>query len=238
MIIVLATRNPDKVREVQAILQGLDVSLVTLDRFANVPDVVEDCDTLEGNALKKARTVRDATGECALSDDTGLEVDALGGAPGVYSARYAGEDGSYEANSQKVLADLEDVPDDERAARFRCVMALALTADVGGALWERVKDRPAGGGIVIPPGARYLDAFVAEGILEGRITRAKRGSGGFGYDPIFELPGTGKTLSEIGDDAKNRISHRYRSLVEIRELLLRWGLARVSGGAGASRDAE
>lgn len=238
MTIVLATRNLDKVREVQAILQGLDISLVTLDRFADVPDVVEDCDTLEGNALKKARTVRDATGECALADDTGLEVDALGGAPGVFSARYAGESGSYEANSQKVLKDLEDVADDERTARFRCVMALALTADVGGALWERMKDGPANGGVVVPKDARHLDAFVAEGILEGRITRAKRGSGGFGYDPIFEIPDTGKTLSEIGDDAKNRISHRYRSLVEIRELLLRWGLAKVSGEAAAHRDAE
>ena len=204
MKIVVATQNPDKLREIQAILNDLDVSLVTLSEFEGIPEVVEDGKTVEENALKKARTIRDATGLCALADDTGLEVDALGGAPGVYSARYAGGDGDYQANNRKLLADLAGVSDDKRTARFRCVMALALTEDVE------------------PSGA---DAFVAEGILEGRITHENKGAGGFGYDPVFEVPHLGKTLSEIGDEAKNRLSHRYRALVEIRELLLRWGLA-------------
>jgi XTP/dITP diphosphohydrolase len=204
MKIVVATQNPDKLREIQAILNDLDVSLVTLSEFEGVPEVVEDGKTVEENALKKARTIRDATGLCALGDDTGLEVDALGGAPGVFSARYAGGGGDYQANNRKLLTELADVSDDKRTARFRCVMALALTEGVG------------------PSGS---DAFVAEGILEGRITHENKGAGGFGYDPVFEVPHLGKTLSEIGDEAKNRLSHRYRALVEIRELLLRWGLA-------------
>lgn len=204
MKIVVATKNPDKLREIEAILNDLDVTLVTLDEFNGVPDVIEDGKTVEENALKKARTIREATGLCALADDTGLEVDALGGAPGVYSARFAGEDGDYRANNKKLLAELNGVPDDKRSARFRCVMALALAGDAG----------PAG-----------TDAFVAEGILEGRIAHENRGAGGFGYDPLFELPDLGRTLAEIGDAAKNELSHRYRALVEIRELLLRSGLA-------------
>jgi XTP/dITP diphosphohydrolase len=228
MTIVVATRNPDKVREIEAILRGLDVSLVSLERFGDLPPVVEDGRTVEENALKKARAVRDATGTCALADDTGLEVDALGGAPGVHSARYAGEQGDYEANNRKLLASLSDVPDGERSARFRCVMALALTDDVGERVFERMierKDEHA----VSSAGSRRVDALVAEGLLEGRITREKRGSSGFGYDPVFEVPDEEKTLAEMGAEAKNRISHRYRALVEIRELLLRWGIAGRTG---------
>jgi XTP/dITP diphosphohydrolase len=208
MKVVVATQNPDKLREIEAILDDLDVDLVSLADFERIPDVVEDGKTVEENALKKARTIRDATGFCALADDTGLEVDALGGAPGVYSARYAGPDGDYRANNKKLLAEMADVPDEERTARFRCVMALALTPDVG----------PAGTG-----------AFVAEGILEGRITRENRGAGGFGYDPVFEVPHLGKTLAEVGTEVKNTLSHRYRALVEIREILLRERLVSVDG---------
>jgi XTP/dITP diphosphohydrolase len=216
----------------------LDISLVTLDRYPEVPDVVEDGQTLEENALKKARAVRDATGECALADDTGLEVDALDGAPGVFSARYAGENVTYEDNNRKLLGELRGVPEKGRTARFRCVMALALTRDVGEALHEQMKGQPTGSEIVVPPGARKLDAFVTEGILDGRIAGEMRGSSGFGYDRVFELPDSGKTLSEIGEEAKNRISHRYRSLVEIRELLLRWNLAKPNAETAAHRDAD
>jgi XTP/dITP diphosphohydrolase len=226
MTIVVATRNPDKVKEIEAILRGLDVSLVTLDRFADVPTVVEDGTTVEENALKKARAVRDATEMCALADDTGLEVDALNGAPGVFSSRYAGEEAGYEANNRKLLQALSGVPDDERTARFRCVVALALTTNVGGRLYERMKDAAADEATVLGAGARSVDGFVAEGLLEGRITREKRGTSGFGYDPVFEVLGEGKTLAEIGTEGKNRMSHRYRALVEIRELLLRWSLAK------------
>ena len=225
MTIVVATRNPDKVKEIEAILQGLDVSLVTLDRFKDVPPILEDGVTVEENALKKARTVRDATGMCSLADDTGLEVDALNGAPGVYSSRYAGEGAGYEANNRKLLEALAGVSGDDRAARFRCVMALALAKNVGVRLFDKMKDAAVGEAVVADAGKRCVDALVAEGILEGRIAGAKRGTGGFGYDPLFEVSGTGKTLAEMGADAKNRISHRYRALVEIRELVLRWGLA-------------
>jgi XTP/dITP diphosphohydrolase len=209
MTIVVATRNPDKLKEIENILQGLDVELSSLERYGRVGEVVEDGRTIEENALKKARAVRDATGVSALADDTGLEVDALGGAPGVFSARFAGEKAGYEANNLKLLEVLEGISEGGRTARFRCVMALALSDEAARALPRRV------------------DAFVAEGILEGVITREKRGLGGFGYDPVFEVPGSGKTLAEIGTEGKNRISHRYRALVEIRELMLRSGLAKA-----------
>jgi XTP/dITP diphosphohydrolase len=209
MTIVVATRNPDKLKEIENILQGLDVELSSLERYGRVGEVVEDGRTIEENALKKARAVRDATGVSALADDTGLEVDALGGAPGVFSARFAGEKAGYEANNLKLLEALEGISEGARTARFRCVMALALSDEAARALPRRV------------------DAFVAEGILEGVITREKRGLGGFGYDPVFEVPGSGKTLAEIGTEGKNRISHRYRALVEIRELMLRSGLAKA-----------
>ena len=223
MTILVATRNPDKVREIEAILRGLDVSLVSLERFPDAPAAVEDGLTVEENALKKARTVRDATGVTALADDTGLEVDALGGAPGVYSARYAGEGAGYAANNRKLIAALDGVPDSERTARFRCVTALALSASDGETVHRRMRERGGEDPAAIQ-GTSRVDAFVAEGILEGRIAREKRGTGGFGYDPLFEIPAAGKTLAEMGNDAKNKMSHRYRALIEIRELLLRWEL--------------
>jgi XTP/dITP diphosphohydrolase len=226
MTILVATRNPDKVREIEAILRGLDVSLVSLDSLASaggVPEVVEDRPTLEENALKKARTVRDATGITSLADDTGLEVDFLGGAPGVYSARYAGEGAGYEANNSKLLAALEGAPDSERTARFRCVMALALSPGDGETVHRAMRER-GGEDPAAVAGSSRVDAFVAEGILEGRIARENRGAAGFGYDPLFEIPSSGRTLAEMGNEAKNKMSHRYRALVEIRELLLRWGL--------------
>lgn len=229
MTIVVATRNPDKVREIEAILRGLDVSLLSLDRFGNVPVVVEDGRTVEENALKKARTVRDATGLTALADDTGLEVDALGGAPGVLSARYAGERAGYEANNRKLLEALEGVPGPGRAARFRCVMALALSIEAGAAVYARIEERGGDRRATLAMPSRRVDAFVAEGILEGRIARDRKGTSGFGYDPIFEVPPAGTTLAEMGPGQKNRISHRYRALVEIRELVVRWGLATPRG---------
>lgn len=261
MTIIFATRNPDKIREIQAILQGTGITLASLEDFGRIPPVVEDGATLEENALKKARAVRDATGLCALADDTGLEVDALGGEPGVHSARYAGENGDYEANNRKLLDALSGVPDGQRTARFRCVMALALARHEGEAVFERMNaeaadeaqtagaapsevrgpagdGHPAGTAVAMGsengdrrhvPAAgkseRRIDALIAEGVLEGRITREKRGNAGFGYDPVFEVPAVGKTLAEMGLEAKNQISHRYRALVEIRELILRWRIA-------------
>ncbi|MEE9268871.1 MAG: non-canonical purine NTP pyrophosphatase [Candidatus Krumholzibacteria bacterium] len=236
MEIALATRNTDKIREIEAILVSLDVVLVPVDRFEHVPEVVEDGETLEENALKKARAVRDATGLCALSDDTGLEVDVLRGAPGIYSSRYAGDNATYEDNVRKLLQAMQGVPlepREKRSARFRCVAALALTPPVAVRFQEYLQKQSNAESVMMLGGngaaaARSTgpDALVAEGILEGRIAEARRGTGGFGYDPVFEIGVSGKTLAEVGLEEKNRISHRYRALVEMRELLLRCSLCR------------
>jgi XTP/dITP diphosphohydrolase len=210
MKIVLATHNSDKVGEIRAILDGLDVTLLTLDDFPGAPETKEDAGTLEGNALKKAREVRAFTGLSALADDTGLEVDALDGAPGVYSARFASPTASYEENRDHLLERLRGVPSERRGARFLTVMALALSPADSARLAHA---------------SRESDALVTEGILPGSITVEPRGSGGFGYDPVFYHPAAGRTLAEMSAGEKNRSSHRYRALVEMRALLLREGLA-------------
>jgi XTP/dITP diphosphohydrolase len=187
--LVLASANPDKVREIAAVLAGaLAVELVP--RPAELPEVVEDADTLLGNARLKARALVEATGVAAVADDTGLEVDALGGAPGVYSARYAGEDATYADNVEKLLRRLAELGDGggARQARFKTV-ALALFPD-GNELW-------------------------AEGTVDGRIAVAPRGTKGFGYDPVF-VPGAadggdGRTFAEMSADEKDAVSHRGRA---------------------------
>jgi XTP/dITP diphosphohydrolase len=225
MKIVLATHNRDKIKEIEAIMAGVDVEFVGPDAVEGMPEIVEDGATLEENALKKARGIRAFTGFCALADDTGLEVDALDGAPGVHSARYAGESGRYEDNNRKLLEELGGVPEGERTARFRCVMALALTDEVAESLHARMKGHdPSVAGPEIRA-AGVPDALVTEGILEGRIALQNRGEAGFGYDPLFEIPKLGKTLAELGLEIKNEMSHRYRALVEMRGLLVRWDLA-------------
>jgi len=181
--LVAATKNPDKAREVRAVL-AVVAPEVELVEGLGWPDVEESGGTLEENALLKARAVAAATGLPALADDTGLEVAALGGAPGVHTARYAGPGAGYAANRRALLAALEGVAD--RRARFRTVVAL-----------------------VVPGGGEVM----AEGVLEGRITTGERGSGGFGYDPVFEVEG--RTLAEMGEDHKNRISHRARALAAL-----------------------
>lgn len=181
--LVAATKNPDKAREVAAVLAEVAPG-VELVEGLDWPDVQESGATLEENALLKARAVAAATGLAALADDTGLEVDALGGAPGVHTARYAGPDAGYADNRRALLAALEGVAD--RRARFRTVVAL-----------------------VVPGSGEVL----AEGMLEGRITGEERGKAGFGYDPVFEVGG--QTLAELGEDHKNRISHRSRALTAL-----------------------
>lgn len=180
MRIVVASKNPDKVREVEEVLASLDVPVEVVGGL-DWPEVEETEPTLEGNALLKARAVAAATGVPALADDTGLEVDALGGAPGVRTARYAGEEASYADNVRRLLEELRGVSD--RTARFRTVVAL------------------------VRPDGREV---VAEGVLEGRIAEEPRGSGGFGYDPVFEVGG--RTLAEMGSAEKHAISHRARAL--------------------------
>jgi XTP/dITP diphosphohydrolase len=184
--LVLASANPDKVGEIAAVLaDALEVELVP--RPPEVPDVVEDGETLLDNARLKARALVVATGLPAVADDTGLEVDALGGAPGVYSARYAGEDVSYADNVAKLLFELGRRPDGggERRARFRTV-ALAAFPD-GTEIW-------------------------AEGVVEGTIAHEQRGSAGFGYDPVFvATEGGGRTFAEMAPEEKHAVSHRGRA---------------------------
>ncbi len=180
--IVLATANPDKARELLAMLEGFDVVL----RPAGLPDVEETAGTLAGNARLKAAAVMAATGELAVADDTGLEVDALGGRPGVYAARYAGPGATYADNVAKLLEELADVPPVGRTARFRTA-AVALFPDGG--------------------------EIVAEGVVEGTISRLARGDGGFGYDCVF-VPdsGDGRTFAAMSQAEKAAISHRGRAL--------------------------
>jgi len=192
--LVFATRNRGKLVELRALLPGIEVR--SLDDI-HVPDVVEDADTFAGNAAKKAREVSQATGLPALADDSGLEVDALGGAPGVYSARYAGEGHDDSANNKKLLAALAGVPAEKRTARFRAVLALA---DVAGPLGSEV--------------------ITADGTSEGVILEAPRGTGGFGYDPLFFAPELGMTFAEAGVGPKSDLSHRARAMKAIREQLL------------------
>ena len=217
--LVVATHNRDKAREILDLLSGIDVEVATLDAFPNFPATVEDGATLEANALKKAREARAHTGCSALADDTGLEVDALGGAPGVHAARYAGEKASYADNCRKLLRAMDGVAGGRRGARFRTVMALALIpADA-----QRLAATAARGSEVPPGGA---DCLVADGVLPGEIALAPRGTHGFGYDPVFVDAVSRRTLAEMTAAEKNRTSHRYRALVEMREMLLRFELAR------------
>jgi XTP/dITP diphosphohydrolase len=225
--LVLATHNRDKVREIRDILGGLDVELLSVDEFDGVPEPVEDGETLEANALKKAREIRDFTMTSALADDTGLEVDALDGAPGVYSARYARIGASYQENCEKMLAELDGVPAGERGARFRTVVAVALSEEDEEGLARLLADHPEKRDAL--PGDAAVDALVAEGMIEGEITTAPRGESGFGYDPLFFDPMRGCTLAEMTAAEKNSTSHRYRALVEMRELLLRLGLVEERG---------
>ncbi|MBX3335331.1 MAG: XTP/dITP diphosphatase [Nitrospira sp.] len=187
--IVLATRNPDKGRELGALLGGLGIRIRTLADFPSAPEVVEDGTTCEANAIKKAREIARATGVPAVADDTGLEVDALGGRPGVYAARYAGEHATYEDNCRKLLFELAEVPRPNRTARFLTVAAIAF---------------PSG------------DVHVTQGSLEGVIAEQSLGDQGFGYDPVFLVPEFNKTLAQLTAEEKNRMSHRAKAFVQMR----------------------
>ena len=174
-------------------LADLPITIRSLAEFPGAPDVVEDGATYRENALKKARSAARYTGKPALADDTGLEVDALGGQPGLYAARFAGEGCSFQDNVRKLVRLLDGVPSDRRGARFICVIAL------------------------VEPGGREQ---VVEGELWGRIAESQSGDGGFGYDPVFFVPEAGKTLAELTSDEKNRISHRRRALDRARTIIL------------------
>jgi XTP/dITP diphosphohydrolase len=187
--LLLATTNPGKLREVQAILAGLPIDLVTLRDFPSVPEAVEDGETFDDNARRKALHYARHTGLWTLADDSGLEVDALGGAPGVYSARYAGVEACDADNNAKLIAALEGVSEAARSARFRCCIAVAI-------------------------GDRVV--ATSFGAIEGRIVDQPRGSNGFGYDPHFFVAEHGMTAAEMPPELKNSISHRARALQAVR----------------------
>lgn len=190
--ILVATTNRGKLREVQAMLAGLAVTIETLDDFPDMPEPVEDADSFEGNARLKALHYARLAGCWTLADDSGLEVDALHGEPGIHSARFAGPDRDDAANNLKLIADLTGVPHERRAARFRCVVALANSVEV---------------------------LASASGTVEGLIVDDARGSNGFGYDPHFFIPRWGMTTAEMSPEQKNRISHRSEALRAIRPAL-------------------
>lgn len=194
MQIVLATHNRGKMEEMSAILGHLPVELLALDAFPEIGDIPETGNTLKENAFIKAETVHRLTGLPALADDTGLEVDALNGAPGIYSARYAGADATFDDNCQKMLKELHGIPIEKRTARFRTVIAF-----VNGGEKEWV-----------------------EGVAEGRIIEDKRGICGFGYDPIFYYPPLRKTFAELDSVEKNSISHRGKALRNFCGILEKW----------------
>jgi len=190
--LVLATRNRHKGEELTALLGDLDLHIHTMEEFPDVPDVIEDGETCEANAIKKAQSISKATGLLTVADDTGLEVDALDGRPGVYAARYAGEHASYEDNWRKLLRELTGVPPHRRTARFVTVAAIASPGET---------------------------VQVATGHLDGLITESPAGAHGFGYDPVFFVSQLGKTLAEISSADKNTISHRAKAFAQVRNLL-------------------
>jgi XTP/dITP diphosphohydrolase len=193
--LLLATTNRHKLDEYRAILSDLPFTLLSLDDIQLDMDVEETGTTFRENAELKARAYAHASGMLSLADDSGLEIDALGGAPGVYSARFAGPDATYEERFDILLSQLRDVPMEQRTARFRCVISLA---------------EPSG----------YLQSV--DGTIEGVIADAPRGKNGFGYDPIFLVPALGKTTAELTPEHKNQISHRGRAARLARELLEHW----------------
>jgi len=197
MQIVLATRNEGKIREMKSILSGLDVEFLDYRDLPSMEQPAEEGETFLENALSKAKAVHAATGLPALADDSGIEVDALGGGPGVRSARYGGEGLSDMERSQRLLEELDGVSDERRGARFRCVMVL------------------------YPAPGTADEALVTEGIFHGRIAREPSGDNGFGYDPVFFVPERGVTAAEMSDEEKNSTSHRYRAGVEMKYMLMK-----------------
>jgi len=190
--LVLATGNQNKVAELKELLIDLKLQIATIDDYPGLVMPVEDRPDLAGNAAKKAEAVSAFTAEIALADDSGLEVEALGGRPGVRSARYAGEDNNYEANNRKLLSELEGLPKERRSARFACAIAVAVPGD---------------------------KTYVVEEYCHGYIAESPRGDGGFGYDPLFIYEPTGVSFAEMSAEDKNKVSHRGRALRSACDLL-------------------
>ena len=190
--VLLASRNRGKIGEIREMLEEIGVTLLNLDDYPGLPEIMENGASFLENALLKARSISEMTGETVLADDSGLEVEALGGAPGVYSARYAGEGADDGKNIEKLLAQLKGVPAEKRQAAFRCVLVLCN------------------------PDGSYRSF---EGSWEGRISEEPVGQGGFGYDPVFFLPDRGATVAELPAETKNKISHRARAFGKMKAWL-------------------
>ncbi len=203
MYIILASRNKKKIKELKKIIKDgivsqeeTAVNILTPDDFPQCEEVEEDGDTFEANAIKKAVYISTTTGLTAIADDSGIVVDALDGAPGVYSARYAGEDSDDMANNRKLLEEMKNVPDEKRTARFACCIALAHNDEI--------------------------KTFM--GYVEGKIGTENRGENGFGYDPLFFPESHDRTFAEMSDDEKHSMSHRGRALAKLQEYLKDKGL--------------
>lgn len=190
--LLLATTNHGKAAEYRDLLKGLDLELVTLDQAGISQEAEENCNTFEGNARSKAEFYAALSGLLTIADDSGLEVDALGGEPGVRSSRYAGDNATDPERVNFLLNKLRDIPRDRRQARFRCVIAIAQTGKL---------------------------TQTAEGTCEGFIALESKGDNGFGYDPVFYLPDYNKTIAELPPEIKNRVSHRGRAAAKARLLL-------------------
>jgi len=190
--IIIATKNRGKALEICSILKDSQIKLLTLNDYPNCPDVIEDGDTFEANAIKKALSVAKYTGKTSLADDSGLEVYALGNRPGVYSARFAGEKATDDENNNKLLREMKGLKGDQRKGRFVCVIAVAM-------------------------GEKIIKLLY--GSVQGIITESPRGDGGFGYDPIFIPDGFDKTFGELEPSIKNSISHRGLALNELKKYI-------------------
>ena len=190
--IVIATNNSHKISEFRScfLQKGIEFELVTIKEAGFAGEIIEDADSFEGNAYIKAKTLCDHTGMIAIADDSGLVVDALGGAPGVYSARYAGEGATDMQNIEKLLYELKDVPADEKTARFVCAICVCR-----------------------PDGERLFVSGSSEGIIIDEL----RGDGRFGYDPVFLYPPMNKTFAEMSSEEKNSVSHRGRAIESLFE---------------------
>ena len=191
MKIILATHNTDKRKEMMAALTDLNVEILSLVDFPQVGEIVEDGETLTENAIIKAKAVFDITGIPAISDDTGLSVDALHGAPGVYSARYAGENATYDDNVEKLVDEMKNVLPENRGAQFQTIMVY-IDKDT---------------------------ELIVDGVVKGQIANASKGVGGFGYDPVFYIPEQEKTFAEMTIQEKNQISHRGIALRNLKGIL-------------------
>jgi XTP/dITP diphosphohydrolase len=193
--LLVGTTNQGKFAEVQSYLHKLPLKIHSLGSLGSWPTIVEEGNTFEDNALKKAQVLAQYSGLITLADDSGLEVDALNGAPGIYSARYAGEESDEAKNNEKLLYELKDVPMEKRSARFVCVLALCA------------------------PHSRGMKELTVRESCEGRIAFALKGHHGFGYDPLFLYPPWGKTFGEIERETKATVSHRGKALKKLAEML-------------------